>query len=79
MQGFDLAFIQRVARAVAVPVVACGGAGTTAHLRKALTEGGASAVAADSTFVFHEKHRVVLINYPFGVFGCVVRENEVYR
>ena len=79
MQGFDLAFIQRVVRAVAVPVVACGGAGTTAHLRQALTEGGASAVAADRMFVFHGKHRAVLINYPSEVFGCVVRENEANR
>lgn len=66
MQGFDLALIQKVARAVAVPVVACGGAGTTTHLRQALTEGGASAVAAGSMFVFHGKHRAVLINYPVG-------------
>ena len=66
MQGFDLALIQKVARAVAVPVVACGGAGSTTHLRQALTEGGASAVAAGSMFVFHGKHRAVLINYPAG-------------
>ena len=63
MQGFDLALIQKVARAVAVPVVACGGAGTTAHLRQALTEGGASAVAAGSMFLFHGKHRAVLSQY----------------
>jgi cyclase len=27
-------------------------------------EGGASAVAAGSLFVFHGRHRAVLINYP---------------
>lgn len=63
MEGFDLKLVRRVADAVDVPVVACGGAGTPAHLKGALTEGGASAVAAGSIFVFHGKHRAVLINY----------------
>lgn len=63
MQGFDIPLIQKVARRVSVPVVACGGAGTVEHLRQALAEGGASAVAAGSMFVFHGKHRAVLINY----------------
>ncbi|MBB4064218.1 AglZ/HisF2 family acetamidino modification protein [Gellertiella hungarica] len=63
MAGFDLKLIRRVADAVNVPVVACGGAGSIQHLRSALSEGGASAVAAGSMFVFHGKHRAVLINY----------------
>ncbi len=58
-----LALIQKAARAVAVPVVACGGAGTAAHLYQALAEGGASAVAVGNMFVFHGKHRAVLIQY----------------
>ncbi len=64
MQGYDLALIKRVSSRVNVPVVACGGAGTVEHLNQALTEGGASAVAAGSMFVFQGKHRAVLINYP---------------
>ena len=64
MQGFDLHLIQKVARRVSVPLVACGGAGNVEHLREAIIEGGASAVAAGSMFVFHGKHRAVLINYP---------------
>ena len=67
MQGFDLPLIQKVARRVRVPVIACGGAGSTEHLRQALAEGEASAVAAGSLFVFHGKHRAVLINYPTGI------------
>lgn len=67
MQGFDLPLIQKVTRRVKVPVIACGGAGTTEHLRQALAEGEASAVAAGSLFVFHGKHRAVLINYPTGI------------
>lgn len=64
MLGFDLPLIQKVARRVRVPVVACGGAGKVDHLREAIIEGGASAVAAGSMFVFHGRHRAVLINYP---------------
>jgi cyclase len=63
MQGFDLPLIQKVAHRVNVPLVACGGAGNLEHLRQAIIEGGASAVAAGSMFVFHGKHRAVLINY----------------
>jgi cyclase len=64
MEGFDLELIKRVALQVPVPIVACGGAGTVQHLRQAVQEAGASAVAAGSMFVFHGRHRAVLINYP---------------
>lgn len=63
MAGYDMALVRSVAQAP-VPVVVCGGAGTQAHLREAVRDGGASAVAAGSMFVFHGKHRAVLINYP---------------
>lgn len=63
MAGYDLALVRSVTQAP-VPVVVCGGAGTIEHLRQAVNEGGASAVAAGSMFVFHGKHRAVLINYP---------------
>lgn len=64
MKGYDLAAIRDVASAVSVPVIACGGAGALAHFRTAIHEGGASAVAAGSFFVFVGKHRAVLITYP---------------
>ncbi len=67
MGGYDLALLKKVTSRVNVPVVACGGAGTTDHLREGLLSGGASAVAAGSMFVFHGKHRAVLINYPTGI------------
>lgn len=62
--GFDLSLVRSVATAVSVPVVACGGAGSLAHFKAAVAEGQASAVAAGSMFVFHGKHRAVLISYP---------------
>lgn len=62
-QGYDLDLISRVAKAVSIPVVAVGGAGKLDDFRAALDQ-GASAVAAGSMFVFHGKHRAVLITYP---------------
>lgn len=44
-EGYDLALTRMVADAVRVPVVAHGGPGKLEHLDKALTEGGASALA----------------------------------
>ena len=62
-RGYDVGLIAEVSKAVGVPVVACGGAGSLAHMREAV-EAGASAVAAGSMFVFHGPHRAVLISYP---------------
>lgn len=67
MEGYDLSLIRRVSQQVGVPVIACGGAGTVDHLAAAVHEGGASAVAAGSMFVFHGRLRAVLINYPQGL------------
>jgi cyclase len=64
MQGYDLDLIRRVADAVQVPVIACGGAGNTRHLAEAIRQGGASAAAAGSMFVFQGPLRGVLISYP---------------
>ena len=61
--GYDLELVERVAQAVSIPVVAAGGAGSLQHFRAAV-DAGASAVAAGSFFVFHGKHRAVLITYP---------------
>ncbi len=66
MRGYDIELIKKVTAKVNVPVVACGGAGTLDHMRRAMSESGASAVSAGSMFVFYGKHRAVLINYPTG-------------
>lgn len=63
MSGFDLDLIKAVAKNVRIPVVACGGAGNAEHLREAQLA-GATAVSAGSMFVFHGKHKAVLISYP---------------
>lgn len=64
MTGYDLELVKAVAGAVMVPVIACGGAGTIEDFGKAVAEAGASAVAAGSMFVFHGRHRAVLVSYP---------------
>ena len=64
MEGYDLELIRQVSAAVPIPVVACGGAGSADDLLSAIREGGAAAVAAGSLFVFHGRHRAVLITYP---------------
>jgi cyclase len=62
-QGYDVDLIESVCAAVNIPVIACGGAGSIAHLSEAV-RAGASAAAAGSLFVFAGPHRAVLINYP---------------
>ena len=64
MDGYDLALIQAVADAVSIPVIACGGAGSVAHLGEAVGTGHASAVASGAFFLFYGPRRTVLITYP---------------
>jgi cyclase len=63
-EGFDIDLIRQITEAVHIPVIACGGAAEISDFRKAVLEGGASAVAAGSFFVFQRPHRAVLISYP---------------
>jgi len=55
--GYDIALTRAVADAVAVPVIASGGAGEPEHLREVLTDGRADAALAASIFHF-EAHPV---------------------
>lgn len=50
--GYDLELTGSVARAVTIPVIASGGAGTLSHLYEALAVGCADAVLAASIFHF---------------------------
>jgi cyclase len=63
-QGYNLELVRRFTERLSVPVIACGGAWTTEHLRQAVKDSGASAVAAGSMFVFQGPHRAVLVSYP---------------
>jgi cyclase len=50
--GYDLVITRRISEAVAVPVVASGGAGKLEHMAEVLTAGKADAVLAASVFHF---------------------------
>lgn len=63
-KGYDLALLKSVCEAVDIPVVASGGAGKLQDFYAAVNSSGASAVAAGDMFVFHGKHKAVLITYP---------------
>lgn len=52
--GYDVAFIEKISSAVSIPVVACGGVGTFEHFPAAITQAGASAMAAGNIFHFTE-------------------------
>ena len=62
-KGYDLEMIRKIAHAVDIPVIALGGAGNLKDFRSVI-DYGASAVAAGSMFVFHGKHKAVLVTYP---------------
>jgi cyclase len=62
-EGYDLDLVADVAGAVDVPVVACGGAGSTADL-SAVLRAGAAGAAAGRLFTCHGKHRASLVSYP---------------
>ncbi len=52
--GYDIGLTRAIADGVRVPVIASGGCGTVAHMKEALTDGGASAALAASVFHFGE-------------------------
>ena len=62
MTGYDLDMITKASKAVSLPLVASGGAGCLADVKKAI-EAGASAAAAGSIFVYNGPHKAVLISY----------------
>jgi imidazole glycerol-phosphate synthase subunit HisF len=62
--GYDIELLRSVCEAVSIPVIAHGGAGSVQDFERAVVEGGSSAVAAGSMFVFAAKGQGMLINYP---------------
>lgn len=61
--GYDIELTRAVADAVAIPVIASGGAGTMAHFYEALTAGGADGALAASLFHFKELEIAKLKEY----------------
>lgn len=75
LAGYDLPLLDAVARAVSVPVIASGGAGTLAHLVEAVRDGGADAVLAAS--IFHDgTHSIAEAKSFLARAGVAVRPAE---
>jgi cyclase len=64
MEGYDIDLIRSISQAVSIPVVALGGAGRNEDLADGYRYGLANALAAGSLFVYQDRGRGVLINYP---------------
>jgi cyclase len=62
--GYDIDLLRSVCPSVNIPVIANGGAGSIEDFKAAVTQGGCSAVAAGSMFVYSAKGEGVLISYP---------------
>lgn len=64
MSGYDVEYLKKISSAVDVPLIACGGASTLEDFKSVVDETEVSALGAGSMFVFHGKHKAVLIKYP---------------
>ena len=64
MKGYDIDLIRSISQAVNIPVIALGGAGRIEDLVDGYRYGFANGLAAGSLFVYQDKRRGVLINYP---------------
>jgi len=62
--GMDIELIKSIAANVNVPLIAHGGAGNLEHIKAAVKEGEASAVAMGSMVVYQKKDFGVLVNFP---------------
>lgn len=63
-KGYDLELMAEIVESTNIPVVANGGAGSLSDMLTVKTKANVSGVAAGSFFVYHGKHRAVLITYP---------------
>lgn len=64
MSGYDVPLVKKISDSVSTPVIACGGAGSLADMHEVISRGGIEAAAAGSLFIFHGRHKAVLISYP---------------
>jgi imidazole glycerol-phosphate synthase subunit HisF len=61
--GLDLENLKKITEKLSIPVIACGGVGSTKHINEGASLAGVAAVAAGSFFVFKGSGRSVLITY----------------
>jgi cyclase len=63
-KGYDIKLLEIVSNAVDIPVIGLGGAGCLQDFADAKNKTVVSGLAAGDFFVFHGKHKAVLITYP---------------
>lgn len=64
MKGYDIAFAQKIRKAVSVPITILGGAGSLQDFESLVEACGVIGASAGSLFVFKGTYKAVLINYP---------------
>jgi imidazole glycerol-phosphate synthase subunit HisF len=62
--GYDIGLLESVSSATSIPIVGSGGAGNLGDVLELNRNTSVAAAAAGSMFIFHGKHKAVLINYP---------------
>ena len=62
--GYDLQMLKLVTTVINIPLIAHGGCGKLDDIKKAVYEGGASAVAMGNMVVYQKKGMGVLVNFP---------------
>jgi cyclase len=73
-QGFELELTGQISAAVAIPVIASGGAGTPEHLRQAFLQAGADA-AIVASIVHYGQHSIGAIKRYLSAHGIAMRED----
>jgi imidazole glycerol-phosphate synthase subunit HisF len=64
MRGYDLDLVQKIRKAINLPITVLGGAGSLEDIATLIRGFGIIGAGAGSLFVFKGKYRAVLINYP---------------
>lgn len=64
MKGYDIALVEKIRKAISLPMTILGGAGSLRDIGQLINKYGAIGAAAGSLFVFKGVYRAVLINYP---------------
>jgi cyclase len=63
-KGYDIKLLEMVSNAVEIPIIGLGGAGCLQDLADAKNQTNISGLAAGDLFIFHGKHKAVLVTYP---------------
>ena len=64
MGGYDHILIDKIRKAISIPMTVLGGAGSLSDIGSLIRKHGIIGAAAGSLFIFKGKYKAVLINYP---------------